>query len=74
MYTLVMEMTRILHPHLEEARRSMKFYTGWSISIGGLKAQVHKDTLPPQSHTFSNKATPSISAICYGLAFEHRNG
>jgi hypothetical protein len=53
---LVLEKPRVLHLDLTAARR-LSFYPGRSISKADLKAYPHSDTLPYQSHTYSNKAT-----------------
>jgi hypothetical protein len=43
-------------------------HTGWSLSIGDLKARPHSDTLFSTGHTYSNKAIPLNSATPYRLS------
>jgi hypothetical protein len=44
------------------------FYTGRSLSIGGLKAHLQGDTLLQQAHPYSNKATSPISVTSHGTS------
>jgi hypothetical protein len=69
---LVLEKPRVLHLDLTAARR-LSFYPGRSISKADLKAYPHSDTLPYQSHTYSNKATLPNSATSCGQAFKRKN-
>ena len=44
----VLEMKlRVLHLNQKAARRRLEFHTGWSLSIGNLKAHPHSNTFPP---------------------------
>jgi hypothetical protein len=44
---MMLEELRILHLNQKAVRRRLEFHTGWSLSIGNLKAHSHSDTLPP---------------------------
>lgn len=55
---MVLEEPRAPHLDLKAAGRRLEFQTGWSLSIGDLKAHPHRDTPPSQGHTQFRKVTP----------------
>jgi hypothetical protein len=65
-YILIGRQPRGNGNSLPQAAKRLEFYTGWSLSIGDLKAHPHSDTLPTLTRPYF-----LIVPFPMGQAFKH---